>query len=262
MNTVVVVQARTGSTRLPGKVLLPLGERPMLAVMLERIAAATEPFKLVVATTTDSADNIIAALCRRLGVDCYRGHPTDLLTRHYFAAIIRGADTVVKIPSDCPLIDARVIDRVLGYYRDNAHRFDFVSNLHPATYPDGNDVEVMSFRALQTAYFEARSPIEREHTTPFIWGQPERFRIGNVPWETGLDYSLSHRWVVDYRPDYELVRTVYEALRPVYGPLFSLKDILALVREQPAIRAINAEYRGISWYTFYHQALHAMNLHS
>jgi spore coat polysaccharide biosynthesis protein SpsF len=119
----------------------------------------------------------------------------------------------------------------------------------------------MSFTALQTAYFEAQSPVEREHTTPSIWGQPERFRIGNVQWETGLDYSLSHRWVVDYREDYEFVRTVYDALAPTRGLLFSLEDILAFVQEHPSLAAINAEYRGMSWFTFYRQALHAMNSH-
>ncbi|MBN1654468.1 MAG: hypothetical protein JXA30_11920, partial [Deltaproteobacteria bacterium] len=193
------------------------------------------------------ADEPIVALCTSIGVDVFRGHPTDLLARHYWAARMRGADVVVKIPSDCPLVDPRIIDRVISFYMANPHDYDFVSNLHPATYPDGNDVEVISFEALEKAFRLACRPIDREHTTPFFWTQPERFRIGNVRWGTGLDYSLSHRWVVDYPEDYELVRRIYQALEPIRGSLFSLRDILALVSRWPFLMEINAAHRGSSW---------------
>src|SRR5215467_5049789 len=177
MNTVVVVQARTGSSRLPGKVLLSLAGRPLLHQMLERVLAATTPSAVVVATTRERADDVVEAIARVAGVPCFRGHATDLLDRHYQAAIAFRADAVVKIPSDCPLIDPRVIDRVILEYAANACDADFVTNLHPPTYPDGNDVEVMPFRVLETAWLEAQEPHEREHTTPFVWERPERFRI-------------------------------------------------------------------------------------
>ena len=131
-------------------------------------------------------------VCRENKINFFRGHPLDLLDRHYKAALEYKADVVVKIPSDCPLICPDVIDNVLDYYIENKSKFDFVSNLHPATHPDGNDVEVIPVEILKAAWEEAKQDFEREHTTPFIWDHPERFRIGNVEWETGLDFSKSH----------------------------------------------------------------------
>src|SRR5262245_11411555 len=187
MNLVVVIQARTASSRLPNKVLLPLAGRPLLERLVERVRAASTQFESLVATTSAATDDPIEGLCRKIGIRCFRGHPTDLLDRHFRAGLQECADAVVKIPSDCPLIDPGVIDKVLGYFIKNRDRYDFVSNLHPATYPDGNDVEVMSFSALKRAWAQATRPFEREHTTPFIWESRDLFRIGNVCWETGLD---------------------------------------------------------------------------
>ncbi|HVT57004.1 MAG TPA: glycosyltransferase family protein [Thermoanaerobaculia bacterium] len=248
MKTVVVVQARTGSTRLPGKVLLPLAGAPLLARMVERLRAARTPFELVVATTGEPADEPIRELCRALGVACFSGHPTDLLDRHFQAAAGRGAEVVVKIPSDCPLIDPAVVDRVLGFFERHQESYDFVSNLHPATYPDGNDVEVLPLAVLETAWREAARPHEREHTTPFIWDQPRRFRIGNVRWESGRDLSMSHRFTVDYPDDYAFVAAVYDALWRPERPVFGLQEILALLAARPEIFALNRRYAGVNWY--------------
>lgn len=251
MRVVVVVQARTGSTRLPSKILLPLAGAPLLLRMLERVSAARTPFTLVVATTVDSSDDPVRTFCEKAGYHCYSGHPTDLLDRHYGAAQAYQADVVVKIPSDCPLIDPSVIDRVLQFYLDHRTEYDFVSNLHPATYPDGNDVEVMPFDVLQIAWREATKDFEREHTTPFIWERPERFRIGNVVWETGLNYSMSHRWTIDYPEDYEFIKRVYDELWNERSPIFSLNDILTLLEKKPELAAINARYAGVNWYRHY-----------
>jgi spore coat polysaccharide biosynthesis protein SpsF len=245
----VVVQARMGSSRLPGKVLLPLAGRPLLERMLERVRAATHRFELCVATTTCTEDTPIVELCARLGVDVYRGHPSDLIDRHLGAARELGADVVVKIPSDCPLIDPGVIDRVLGAFSAaEPGSLDFVTNLQPPSWPDGNDVEVMTTQALEIAHREATRLLEREHTTPFIWEHPERFRILNVRWETGLDYSQSHRFTIDYPEDYALISAVYDALhRP--GTVFTLESILELCAEQPELLAHNARFAGTSWQT-------------
>jgi spore coat polysaccharide biosynthesis protein SpsF len=246
VTTLVVVQARTGSTRLPDKVRLPLAGKPLLARMLERVRAAATPFDLVVATTTDPADDLIVGLAAAAGARCFRGHPTDLLDRHHRAALDAKADTVVKIPSDCPLIDPAVIDRVLAAHAASSN--DYTSNLHPATYPDGNDVEAMTMAALDTAHREAARPFEREHTTPFLWERPERFRIGNVAWETGLDLSMSHRFTIDYPADHDLIAAVYDALHTPARPVFTLGDILALLEARPDIFALNHRYAGVNWY--------------
>jgi spore coat polysaccharide biosynthesis protein SpsF len=243
-----VVQARTGSTRLPGKVILPLRGRPLLQRLLERIGSTRTPLDVVVATTTAPEDQIIRALARSLGIACYSGHPTDLLYRHCHAARIKRADVVVKIPSDCPLIDPGVIDRVVGAFLAARGTYDYASNLHPATYPDGNDVEVMTMEALEIAHAEASEPHEREHTTPFIWDRPHRFRLLNVAWETGLDYSMSHRFTIDYPEDYALISAVYGELWSERNPAFGLEEILALLRSRPDIASLNARYRGVNWY--------------
>lgn len=256
---VVVVQARSGSTRLQGKVLKQICGKPILVLQLERILAAKIPFQLVVATTNEKIDDPIEEICREIDIHCYRGHPTDLLDRHYKAALQFGAEAVVKIPSDCPLIDPDVIDKVLNFYLENQDKFDFVSNLHPATYPDGNDVEIMPLEILEIAFREAKKDFEREHTTPFIWDQPDRFRIGNVEMENGLDLSMSHRFTIDYIEDYEFIKAVYEELYEK-NKLFSLKDILDLLERRPDIREINKKYCGVNWYRKNINELKTINL--
>ena len=248
MRIVVVVQARTASTRLPGKVLMSLANRPLLYRMLQRVLAANTPSAVVVATTRDRADDVIETVANDAGVACVRGHSTDLLDRHHSAAITFRADVVVKIPSDCPLIDPAVIDRVISSYTADADGADFVSNLHPATYPDGNDVEVIPFGVLETAWIEATEEHEREHTTPFIWERRDRFRIHHIAWESGLDYSSTHRWTIDYLEDYRFLVAVYEALWTETRPIFSLPDVLSLLEARPDIAALNACHAGKAWY--------------
>jgi spore coat polysaccharide biosynthesis protein SpsF len=257
-NTVIVVQARTGSTRFPNKIIQPVLGKPLLSLMIERVQFSKFSGNLVVATTNEKEDDVIVKLCEREGINCFRGHTTDLLDRHYRASLERNADIVVKIPSDCPLIDPGVIDKVIDYYIQNASKFDYVSNLHPATYPDGNDVEVMPFNVLHTAWKEASKSFEREHTTPFIWDNPKRFRIGSVKWETGLDYSMTHRWTLDYPADLEFVKAVYEELYD--DPFFSINDIIKLIEKKPEIKLINSKYAGVNWYRHHIHELKTIDL--
>ncbi|MDY0083664.1 MAG: glycosyltransferase family protein [Ignavibacteriaceae bacterium] len=244
---VTIIQARTGSTRLPDKIFLPLSDKPLLLRMYERVASSKLKGTIVIATTNDKSDDKVESFCKDYKLNCYRGHSSDLLDRHYQAAKQFNADVVVKIPSDCPLIDSKVIDKVIKYYLDNINTYDYVSNLHPATYPDGNDVEIMSFDALENAWENAARDFEREHTTPYLWENPDKFRIGNVIWETGLDYSMTHRFTIDYQEDYEFIKKVYDELHPKM-PAFSLEDILNLLKENPDIKKINDKYNGVNWY--------------
>jgi spore coat polysaccharide biosynthesis protein SpsF len=155
---------------------------------------------------------------------------------------------VVKIPSDCPLIDPSVIDRVLTRFLESPEPLDYASNLHRASYPDGNDVEIFSMEALRAAWTEAAKPHEREHTTPFIWDQPQRFRLANVRSGAGIDMSMSLRFTVDYPADYDFVAAVYRELWRPAGPVFGLDEILGLLARRPQLRTINARYAGINWY--------------
>jgi len=247
MKIVTAIQARTSSTRLPYKVLLPLSGEPLLFRMIERVKRSSLAGTVVVATSLMPDDNIIENLCIRKGINCFRGSQTDLLDRHYKLAVEFNADAVVKIPSDCPLIDPDVIDQVIGYYLKHHPDFDFVSNLHPATYPDGNDVEIFSIEALKTAWENAERDFEREHTTPYIWENPLKFKIGNVVWPTGLDLSTTYRWTIDYEEDYMFICEVYKNLFPD-NPLFGLNDILSLIDRNPEIQEINRRYAGHYWY--------------
>jgi spore coat polysaccharide biosynthesis protein SpsF len=247
MRTVIVIQARTGSSRLPGKVLLELGGKSLLERMLERVQASALADEVTIATTWLAEDAPIRELARRLGVRSSSGHPTDLLARHRQAAREANAEAVVKIPSDCPLIDAQIIDAVLAVTRAEWGRFDLFTNLHPPSWPDGNDVEVFSSDTLEVAWREARRPLEREHTTPFIWDQPERFRIRNVPCPDAVDYSRRYRLTLDYPEDYALIQAVFTALWRPDQPLFTMRQIIALLEAQPELAALNQRWLGNSW---------------
>ena len=212
MRVVVVVQARVGSSRLPGKVLLPVAGAPLLQRMLERVLAAEEPDDICVAATFAAEDEPIRELARAVCVPVVSGHPTDLIDRHLQAGRDLRADVVVKIPSDCPLIDPAVIDQVIARYRAAASEVDFVTNLHPPSWPDGNDVEVMPIEVLEVAFREAQRPFEREHTTPFIWERPDRFRLLNVASDLGSDLSKSHRFTIDYPDDHRFIARVFDEL--------------------------------------------------
>ncbi len=248
MRVVGVIQARMGSSRLPGKVLKPVLGRPLILWMLERVRASRTLDEIVVATTTAVADDAIADMAEEHGFLCFRGHATDLLDRHLRAGRATDATAVVKIPSDCPLIDPGIIDRVIEVYRAHPEDFDFVSNLHPATYPDGNDVEVIPMHALEQAWIAATRSFEREHTTPFLWENPERFRIHNVTWETGLDYSMSHRFTIDYPDDLAFVTAVFEGLHQPEAKPFSLADILTFLEGRPDVFRLNSHLAGVNWY--------------
>jgi len=247
MRIVTAIQARTSSSRLPNKVLMPLYAEPLLFRMIERVKRASLSGVIVVATTERPEDDIIEQLCIKRGIHCFRGSLHDLLDRHFQLALEYNAEALVKIPSDCPLIDPAVIDQVIGYYLRHNNEFDYVSNLHPPSWPDGNDVEIMSFETLRTACEKAQKDFEREHTTPYIWENPDRFRIGNVKWLSGNDFSTSHRWTIDYEEDYLLICEIYEKLYPV-NPFFGLDDILALIERHPGIAKLNRHRAGHCWY--------------
>jgi spore coat polysaccharide biosynthesis protein SpsF len=243
----VVVQARMASTRLPGKVMLPILGETLLYRMIERLQQIKYPVQIVVATSTNEEDRIIEKFCQKKKITFYTGEMNDLLDRHYQIGVLTGSDVVIKIPSDCPLIDPQIVDKVIKFYLKNEGKYDFVSNLHPATYPDGNDVELMTFEALEKAWKEALRPLEREHTTPYFWENDDKFKNANVTWESGLDYSMTHRFTIDYDDDYLFIKRVFEELYPI-NPNFSMGDILNLIVIKPEIYNLNRKYAGVNWY--------------
>ena len=235
MKVVAIVQTRMGSTRLPGKVMKPLLGLPMLARLLERLARCQKLDDVVVATTDDGSEQPIVELVDSLDVHVFRGSEDDVLTRYYGAAQRYGADVVVRITSDCPLIAPEVIDKCVGAFLASGGDVDYASNGFKRTYPRGLDTEVFGVGALEAAHNEASTPPEREHVTPFIWEQPQRFRLLDVV--DAEDHS-DLRWTVDTPEDFELVSKIYGALYPT-NPAFSYRDVLRLLDEHPAWSNLN-----------------------
>lgn len=219
-----------GSSRLPRKVLAGIGGRTMLSHVVRRATAAKTLQKVVVATSSEPADDVVEAWCQDNGVSFFRGSENDVLDRYYHAAYHYRAEAVTRITSDCPMIDPEIIDRTVSAFLDQ--RPDYASNTRARTYPRGLDTEVMTFAALQRAWSEARNPYQRIHVTPFIYENPEMFSILSVTGET--DYSC-YRWTVDTHEDLEFVRAVYARL----GETFSYHDALGLIKREPKLAEIN-----------------------
>ncbi len=236
MSVLVVLQARMGSRRLPGKMLMPIVDgRGALALMVERIRACAAVDDLVVATTVAPEDDALQKECSRLGVKCYRGSIEDVLDRMARAAdLYPQAETIVRLTGDCPLHDPAVIARVIEAHLEGGA--DYTSNVAPPTFPDGLDVEVISRAALMAASREASLPPEREHVTPFIRNRPQRFPARNVRCEE--DHSAM-RWTLDEVEDLEMIRRVYAELAS-HGTLFGMRAVLDLLACQPEITASNA----------------------
>jgi len=232
-----ILQARMSSRRLPGKVLKPIMGEPMLARQIERLRRAKTIDRLVVATSNDPGDDAIAALCAKLGVDCFRGSLDNVLDRFCKAAELYQPEQVVRLTGDCPLADPKVIDAVVRFHLDGG--YDYSSNtLHP-TFPDGLDVEICRTACLAEAGREAGSPFQREHVTPFLYQQPGRYRLGDFRRSPDLS---ALRWTVDNAEDFDLVCRIYAALYPS-RPDFALDDIRVLFENNPDLVKINAGYR-------------------
>ena len=230
---VAIIQARMGSTRLPGKVLKEIVGKPMLWHVINRVKNAKELDDIVIATTNLKEDTQILDLASEIGVKTYAGSESDILDRYYQAAIMSKADVIVRITADCPLADPNVINKVVRYYLSND--FDYVSTSIKPTYPDGIDVEVFSFASLEKAWVEAKLASEREHVTPYIWKNPSIFIIRNFENEDDISYM---RWSVDEQRDLEFMREVYSKLY-AKDTLFYMEDVLDLLRKKPELTDIN-----------------------
>lgn len=229
---------------LAGKALLPLAGAPLLERLVQRILSAESDFQLVVSATARADDEPILELCRHIDVRCVPGNQADRLDRLFSLTCDLGADLVATVSIDSPLIDPSIIDTVLALARNDTARLDYVSNLRPPTYPAGNDFEAMSADTVESAWKESKTPEERDHISSFVWQRPDRFRVGNVAWETGLNYSESHRWVTVYPEDYLFARAVYDELWSVRRPVFRLNDIIKLTSNRPDLPALNAHLLG------------------
>jgi len=234
MRVVTIIQARMGSTRLPGKVLAEVSGRSVLARTVERARRATRAAETVVATTERPADGAIEEECRRLGAPIFRGSEADVLDRYLRAARLFRAEVVVRVTADCPLIDPGVMDRVIGAFLVEGP--DYASNTLERSYPRGLDTEAFSLEALTRAWIEAAEPAHREHVTSYLWKNPGRFRLLSVRGDRDLGH---HRWCVDEAADLELIRAIYRRL----GDEPAWEEVVALVEREPGLAAMNARVR-------------------
>lgn len=220
MNVVAIVQARMGSTRLPGKVMRPLCGQPMIGVVLRRLSRSSRVNRIVVATSAAPGNAPLAAYVRELGFTVFEGSEHDVLDRYHQASAHAHADVVVRITADCPLIDPTVVDEVIAHFFEAGA--DYASNVAPPTYPDGLDTEVFTSAALAVAHARADLPAQREHVTPYLRESPE-FRVANHALPD--DYS-AHRWTVDTSEDLAVVENVFRHFSPRLD--FSWREVLAL----------------------------------
>lgn len=221
----IIVQARMCSTRLPDKAMLPLLRRPVLQRIIERLKDCQSADVIIVATTVKEEDDKIIGLAKGMGVKVFRGSEEDVLSRFYYAAKQNLLDIIVRITSDCPFVDPEILDGMVKDYLSK-ERLDYLSNTIERAFPRGLDVEVFSFKALERAFNSAKEPYQREHVTPYIYENKEKFSVLNYP--AGEDNS-SYRLTLDTVEDYELIKAVYNKLYPT-KPKFRLSDVVSLIK--------------------------------
>jgi spore coat polysaccharide biosynthesis protein SpsF len=233
LRVVAIIQARTGSARLPGKVLQDIAGQSMLARVVNRVRRARLIDEVLVATTDQPADDAVVQECKRCSVAVFRGDEDDVLDRYFRAAQLTRAEVLVRITSDCPLIDPEVVDKTVQAFLDV--RPDYASNVVVRTYPRGLDTEVVSLPALERAWRLARQSYERTHVTPYIYDHPAEFKIVSVT--APEDYSR-YRWTVDTAEDLEFVRAIYTRLK---DENFRSPDVFELLEREPLLLDINRE---------------------
>lgn len=229
MTVLAIIQARMGSTRLPGKILKEVNGKPLLAYQIERVRQSKCIEKIVIATTVEQKDDQIVAFCEQYNLEYYRGPEKDVLARYYKAAEQFGGDIIVRLTSDCPIIDPVVIDETICYYIEHATEFDYVSNTIERTYPRGLDTEVFSRKSLAKSYKEAKLERDREHVTSYMYSNLEKFRIGSI---SNPQYFGNHRWTVDTSEDFQLVELILSNLYSE-NQLFKMKDVIELLDKHP-----------------------------
>lgn len=230
-----IIQARMGSTRLPGKVMKKVVEKPLLGHIIERLKQSKNLEKIIVATTSNPNDKPIVEFCKKNKIDYFIGSEEDVLDRYYQAAKKFRVNPIARLTADEPLIDPVVVDKIIDYFLQNKDKLDFVSNTLRRTYPVGLDVEIFSFKTLEKAWLEAKSKFDREHVTPYIGANPDKFRLANV--ENDQDLS-SLIWAVDYSEDLKVIKIIFKNLYRG-GEIFLMDNVLKLLKEKPEIAEIN-----------------------
>ena len=237
MKVVCLVQARVGSTRLPGKILKEICGKTILYHEIDRLKKCKEIDEIVVATTDKEDDDKIVNEAKKLSVKYFRGSENDVLSRFYYAAKENNADIVVRVTSDCPCIDYEILDKMLIYFKDKykEKQVDYLSNTIKRTYPRGYDIEIFTFSALEKSYINAKKEYEREHVTPYIYDKTNNFL--KLPFENKDDYS-EYRVTLDTIEDFIVIKNIFENLY-YKNPYFKLNDVVQYLNNNLHIVDIN-----------------------
>jgi len=228
----VMIQVRTGSTRLPGKALKKIEGKPIIWHMINRVKKIKSVQQIVIVTTRKREDERFLKIAQENGILGFQGSEEDVLDRHYRCAMKFNADPIIRITSDCPLIDPYLVERILQVFLKN--NYDYVTNREPPTYPDGLDTEIFSFSALKKAAIYAKMRSEREHVNPYIVKNPKKFKIFNYRNRKDLSHM---RWTVDEKNDLKFVRQIYSRMKPKM--LFSTNAVLKILSKEPNLQKIN-----------------------
>ena len=229
---ILMIQARIGSNRLPEKVLKSIEGKPMIWHVINRVKKIPNLQQIILITTQKEEDNELAKIADEHEISLFRGDENDVLNRHYECAVSNKADHIIRITGDCPLIDPNIVQKILEFYLEN--NYDYVSNTINPTFPDGLDTEIFSFKTLMDSNENAKLPSEREHVTPYITNHPEKFNLFNFENERDLSFL---RWTVDEELDLQLIKKIYEKMRP--DKIFRFDQVLNLFEQFPELSHIN-----------------------
>ena len=236
---VAIIQARVGSTRLPGKVLRDVCGKPMLWHMLNRLRVSNKIDNIILAIPNSVQNDRLEDLSKRLELHCFRGNEEDVLDRYYKAAMKFGGDVIVRLTSDCPLIDPKITDRIIQEYL--VSDVDYISCGNKGNFPRGLDTEVFSLETLERAYKESKLDYEREHVTPYIYQHPEIFKLKSIE-AAGKLRRPDLRLTVDTEQDLKLIREIFKRLY-LDDQIFYAEDVIDLLEKHPELAAINAQIR-------------------
>ncbi|MBP9853721.1 MAG: glycosyltransferase family protein [Candidatus Omnitrophica bacterium] len=231
-----IIQARMGSTRLPGKGMKMIMGKPIIYFVVERVRRAKNIDKVIVAAPSSANNDSMCEYVKSLGIDVFRGSENDVLDRYYQAAKLYQADEVIRLTADCPLLDPQVIDQVVNYFKEQ--NVDYCSNITKRTFPDGQDVEICRFSVLEDAWKKATDTADREHVTKYI-RLSGKYTIANFSQDENLG---DLRWTLDYQEDLEFVTRIIEGLYPLKGITFTMQDILTFLKQHPEIEEINRKF--------------------
>jgi len=231
MKPIAIIQVRMGSTRLPGKVLKKLNGITILESLLNQLNYSRLLNDKIIATTLNSEDDVIVNFCESKGIKCFRGSVNDVLDRYHKCAKKFSINTIIRITSDCPLMDPQVVDDVIDFYLKNS--YDYVNNFYKRTYPYGNDVEIFSLKVLEKVWEKATKLSEREHVTPYIYNNPDEFSLG---WIENKENLSEFHWTVDRKEDLIFVQKIFKKIskRPIL-----MKDIIDVIKDDPSLLEIN-----------------------